>query len=73
MQMLPAHTITIMAPVTLANLLPYELMYETGAQRDRIAPGCKADLHCVNLNEQLEIMIQLDGYSGSEVVCITIV
>jgi cytosine/adenosine deaminase-related metal-dependent hydrolase len=60
-----------MAPITLANLLPYELMYETGVESGRIAPGCKADLHCVDLSEQLEITIQLDGYLGSGVVCIT--
>lgn len=61
-QVLPAHTITVMAPVTLTNLLPYELMYEAGREGGRIAPGSSADLHCANLNEQLEITIQLDGY-----------
>lgn len=64
MQVLPAHTITVMAPITLTNLLPYELIYEAGVESGRIAPGCNADLQCANLNEQLEITIQLDGYSG---------
>lgn len=72
MQVLPAHTITVMAPITLTNLLPYELMYEAGAEGDRIAPGCSADLHCANLNEQLEITIQLDGYPGYGVVRMTV-
>ncbi|XP_011264993.1 vacuolar protein sorting-associated protein 13D isoform X1 [Camponotus floridanus] len=67
-QVLPAHTITVMAPVTLTNLLPYELMYEAGIEGGRIVPGCNADLHCANLIEQLEITIQLDGYPGSGVV-----
>lgn len=71
MQMLPGHTITIMAPVTLANLLPYEITYEAGVEGGRIAPGCNADLHCVDSNEQLEITIQLDGYSGSGMVCVS--
>ncbi|XP_012219117.1 intermembrane lipid transfer protein Vps13D isoform X2 [Linepithema humile] len=61
-QVLPAHMITVMAPVTLTNLLPYELMYEAGVEGGRIAPGSSADLHCANLNEQLEITITLDGY-----------
>ncbi|KAL6266404.1 hypothetical protein P5V15_003257 [Pogonomyrmex californicus] len=67
-QVLPAHTITVMAPITLTNLLPYELMYEAGMESGRIAPGCNADLHCANLNEQLEITIQLDGYPGYGVI-----
>ncbi|XP_072751576.1 intermembrane lipid transfer protein Vps13D isoform X2 [Anoplolepis gracilipes] len=67
-QVLPAHTITVMAPITLTNLLPYELMYEAGIEGGRIAPGCSADLHCANLTEQLEITIQLDGYPGSGVI-----
>lgn len=69
-QVLPGHTITVMAPVTLTNLLPYELMYEASIEGGRIAPGCSADLHCANLIEQLEITIQLDGYPGSGIVCI---
>lgn len=72
MQVLPAHTITVMAPITLTNLLPYELMYEAGVEGGRITPGCSADLHCANLNEQLEIMIQLDGYPGYGMVCMTV-
>ncbi|XP_029665286.1 LOW QUALITY PROTEIN: vacuolar protein sorting-associated protein 13D-like [Formica exsecta] len=67
-QVLPAHTITVMAPVTLTNLLPYELMYEASIEGGRVAPGCSADLHCANLIEQLEITIQLDGYPGSGVI-----
>ncbi|KYM95934.1 Vacuolar protein sorting-associated protein 13D [Cyphomyrmex costatus] len=68
MQVLPAHTITVMAPITLTNLLPYELIYEAGVEGSRISPGCSADLHCANLNEQLEITIQLDGYPGYGVI-----
>lgn len=72
MQVLPAHTITVMAPITLTNLLPYELTYEAGVENGRITPGSSADLHCANLNEQLEITIQLDGYPGYGVVCMII-
>ncbi|XP_014472245.1 PREDICTED: vacuolar protein sorting-associated protein 13D isoform X2 [Dinoponera quadriceps] len=64
-QVLPGHTITVMAPITMTNLLPYELTYEANAEGGRISPGCSADLHCSNLEEQLEINIQLDGYPGS--------
>lgn len=67
-QVLPGHTITVMAPITMTNLLPYELTYEASAEGGRISPGCSADLHCSNLEEQLEINIQLDGYPGSGTV-----
>ncbi|XP_026669305.1 vacuolar protein sorting-associated protein 13D isoform X1 [Ceratina calcarata] len=64
-QMLPAHTITIMAPLTLTNLLPHELLYEIGTETGRIPRGGNASLHTVNVEEQLEITIQLDGYPGA--------
>ncbi|EFN79344.1 Vacuolar protein sorting-associated protein 13D [Harpegnathos saltator] len=64
-QVLPGHTITVMAPITITNLLPYELTYEATAEGGRVSPGCSADLHSSNLEEQLEINIQLDGYPGS--------
>ncbi|XP_076758070.1 vacuolar protein sorting 13D isoform X2 [Xylocopa sonorina] len=64
-QMLPAHIITVMAPLTLTNLLPHELLFEIGTETGRIARGGSADLHTVNIEEQLEITIQLDGYPGS--------
>lgn len=67
-QMLPAHTITVMAPLTLTNLLPHELLYEISTENGRILPGDSADLHTVNVEEQLEITVQLDGYSGSGTV-----
>lgn len=67
-QMLPAHIITLMAPLTLTNLLPHELLFEIGIENGRILPGDSADLHSVNVEEQLEIIIQLDGYPGSGTV-----
>lgn len=70
-QVLPGHTITVMAPITLTNLLPYELTYKAGIEGGRILPGDSADLHCSNLDEQLEITVQLDGYPGSGMVHIT--
>ncbi|XP_012135558.1 vacuolar protein sorting 13D isoform X2 [Megachile rotundata] len=63
-QVLPGHTITVMAPLTLTNLLPHELLFEVGTENGRILPGGSADLHTMNVEEQLEIVIQLDGYPG---------
>ncbi|XP_034948002.1 vacuolar protein sorting-associated protein 13D isoform X2 [Chelonus insularis] len=63
---LPAHTITILPPVTLNNLLPHELLYQVGTEKGRIPPGNNADIYEINVHEeQLEISFQLDGYPGS--------
>ncbi|KAG7207931.1 hypothetical protein KM043_009519 [Ampulex compressa] len=67
-QILPAHTITVMAPIALTNLLPHELLYEVGIESGRILPGSSADLHSVNIDEQLDILLQLDGYPGSSTI-----
>ncbi|XP_044592109.1 vacuolar protein sorting-associated protein 13D isoform X2 [Cotesia glomerata] len=60
---LPAHTITLLPPVTCINLLPHELLYQVAGESGRIPPGSTADLHGIK-EEQLEIAFQLDGYSG---------
>ncbi|XP_058797313.1 intermembrane lipid transfer protein Vps13D isoform X2 [Phymastichus coffea] len=64
-QALPGHTILILAPMTITNLLPNELFYSAGTENGRIAPGNSADLQSPNINNQLEITVQLDGYSGA--------
>lgn len=65
-QILPAHTISLIPPVTLTNLLPHEFFYQVpSAESGRIAPGSCANLHNHNIEEQLEIIFQLDGYPGS--------
>ncbi|KZC09178.1 Vacuolar protein sorting-associated protein 13D [Dufourea novaeangliae] len=63
--MLPSHTISVMAPIILTNLLPHELLFEIGAENGRILPGGNADIHTVNMEEQLEVTVQMDGYPGS--------
>ena len=67
-QTLPGHTISILAPMTLTNLLPQELYFTAGTESGRIAPGESFDLHSPSISDQLEINVQLDGYSGSGMV-----
>ena len=69
-QTLPGHTISILAPMTVTNLLPHELHYTAGVESGRILPGESSDLHSPNVNDQLEITIQLEGYPGAGTVCI---
>jgi vacuolar protein sorting-associated protein 13D len=68
-QMLPGHTISILAPITITNLLPHELMYSAGVEKGQILPGKSSDLLTPNINDQLEITVELDGYSGAGMVC----
>lgn len=68
LQTLPGHTISILAPITLTNLLPHELLFTAGSENGRIGPGKSSDLISPNLNDQLEISIQLDGYPGAGTV-----
>ena len=63
-QPLPGHTITILAPITIKNLLPHEILYSAGEENGRIPPGKLANLHGSNVKNQLEINIQIDGYTG---------
>lgn len=71
-QTLPGHTISILAPMTLTNLLPNELFYSAGVENGRVAPGESADLHSPNVNNQLEMNVQLDGYSGAGTVSLSL-
>lgn len=65
---MPAHSILFLAPITLSNLLPHEISYSVGSESGRIPPGSNADLHTSNNDGQLEISIQLEGYSGAGTV-----
>lgn len=60
---MPAHSILFLAPVTLTNLLPHEISYAAGSESGRIPPGNSSDLHTSNNDGQLEISIQLEGYT----------
>ncbi|XP_043480928.1 vacuolar protein sorting-associated protein 13D isoform X1 [Leptopilina heterotoma] len=64
-QTIPGHRLMILAPITIVNLLPHELFYSVGIESGKMQPGGTADLHSANLEEQLEIKIQLDGYPGA--------
>lgn len=62
---IPGHTITILAPITITNLLPHEIMYKVGKDSgNRVSAGASSDLHSYNTDETLEITIQVDGYPG---------
>lgn len=69
--LLPGHTITLWPPLRLHNLLPCDLLFklQTGSQ-GRISSANTANIHEVDLEQQLEITITLDSFSGAGQICI---
>lgn len=49
----PAHTITLLSPLVVVNLLPYELLWEMKsiAQSGLVKPGKSTSIHTVDLSE----------------------
>ena len=64
--LLPGHTITLWPPLRLHNLLPCDLLFKlpTGSQ-GRISSANTANIHEVDLEQTLEIIITLDSFSGA--------
>lgn len=64
-QSLPGHMITILAPITVTNLLPHELIFNAGTEKVRIAPGASSELHSADINQDLEMTLEIDGFPGA--------
>jgi len=49
----PAHTITLLSPLVVVNLLPYELLWEMKsiAQSGLVKPGKSTSIHTVDLSD----------------------
>ncbi|GLH07616.1 Vacuolar protein sorting-associated protein 13D [Gryllus bimaculatus] len=62
----PAHSITLLSPVTVTNLLPHELHFslKDSVTEDRIRPGNSVTLQQVDLEKSLELMFWLENYPG---------
>lgn len=69
--LLPGHSITLLPPLRLHNLLPCDLLFRlpTGSQ-GRISSANTANIHEVDLEQSLEITITLDSFSGAGHICI---
>ncbi|XP_077998114.1 intermembrane lipid transfer protein VPS13D-like [Glandiceps talaboti] len=61
----PGHTITLLPPVTLTNLLPYELRYYVKGFdiKGRIRPGKDEPVYQVDLSQPTEFGFLLENYS----------
>ncbi|XP_075234181.1 vacuolar protein sorting 13D [Lycorma delicatula] len=61
----PAHTIKLISPLTLVNLLPHELYYRVrDIVRGRIGPGQQTAVQQVDTEEPVEILFHIDNFPG---------
>ncbi|XP_071526978.1 intermembrane lipid transfer protein VPS13D [Panulirus ornatus] len=60
----PGHTIVLVSPLTLVNLLPHDLHYEVKAtgNKSRIKPGEDACLHSIDPTQSISLCIWTDMF-----------
>uniref|UniRef100_A0A0P6FFD1 Vacuolar protein sorting-associated protein 13D n=1 Tax=Daphnia magna TaxID=35525 RepID=A0A0P6FFD1_9CRUS len=63
----PAHTITLLSPLVVVNLLPYELLWELKAvgQSGIIKPGKSTSIHTVNVSAGFQIAFRTENFVHS--------
>lgn len=66
----PAHTITLMSPLVVVNLLPYELLWEIKAiETGIIKPGKSTSIHTVDVTSGFNITFRTENFiHASELV-----
>lgn len=64
---MPGHSIVLLPPLRLHNLLPCDLLYKlaSGCQ-GRVSPSETANVYDADLESQTEITLTLDSYPGAE-------
>lgn len=68
---IPGHTIVLLPPLRLHNLLPCDLLYKLANDlHGRVPPSETANVYDVDLDNQTEITLTLDSYPGAEKIII---
>lgn len=68
---IPGHTITMLPPLRLHNLLPCDLLYRVPNEvQGRVPASETANIYEIDLENQVEIILTLDSYPGSEKIVI---
>ncbi|XP_055378948.1 intermembrane lipid transfer protein Vps13D [Condylostylus longicornis] len=62
---LPGHTIKLVPPLRIYNLLCCDLLYKISNIQGRLQPSQKANIQEINLDEPIQLNISLDGYKVS--------
>lgn len=64
---IPGHTIVLLPPLRLHNFLPCDLLYRiNSATKGRISPSETANIYEIDLENQIELILTLDNYPGTE-------
>lgn len=58
----PAHTITLLPTVLLANLLPYEMHYAIGGSKGRLTASGEMPIPFVDVEKSVELTIRLENF-----------
>lgn len=68
---IPGHTIVLLPPLRLHNFLPCDLLYKINSEtKGRISPSETANIYDVDLQNQIEVILTLDSYPGTEKIVI---
>lgn len=68
---IPGHAITMLPPLRLHNLLPCDLLYKVPNEvQGRVPASETANVYDIDLENQIEIVLTLDSYPGSEKIVI---
>lgn len=69
---IPGHTIVLLPPLRLHNLLPCDLLYKLpNNTQGRVSPSETANVYDIDLENQIEIILTLDSYPGAEKIIIS--
>lgn len=71
---IPGHAITMLPPLRLHNLLPCDLLYKVPNEvvQGRVPASETANIYDIDLENQIEILLTLDSYPGSEKIIIPV-
>lgn len=68
---IPGHTIVLLPPLRLHNLLPCDLLYRLANNtHGRVSPSETANIYEIDLENQSEITITLDSFPGADKILI---
>lgn len=65
---LPVFSLTFLPPLTIINLLPYELKYNLGDFSGSLSKGSQQQIHHVDLSRPTEISFEMNGYPRSKAI-----
>ncbi len=62
----PSHTITVVPPLVIANLLPVEARFAVGRLTGELGPGGSVALYEADLQRELRLELSISGFAASD-------